>query len=107
MKQCSCGEPLSKGSRTRCKACDAEYKWYYNQEKRFGLTRVELDEMFRSQNGVCALCYTPFLAQRPCVDHCHETNKVRGLLCHHCNTALGLFKDNTDVLSNAIKYLER
>lgn len=105
MKQCACGDPVSKGGKTRCKACDAEYKWYYNQKKRFGLSRLELDEMYRKQSGVCALCYTPFTAQRPCVDHCHETNKVRGLLCHHCNTALGLFRDNKDVLANAIKYL--
>ena len=40
------------------------------------------------------------------VDHCHATGTVRGLLCHNCNRALGLLHDNTEVLLNAIKYLE-
>lgn len=40
------------------------------------------------------------------VDHCHDTGIVRGLLCHNCNRALGLFKDKIEVLKNAIKYLE-
>jgi len=41
------------------------------------------------------------------VDHDHVTNKVRGLLCHHCNTALGKFKDDINIMKQAIKYLER
>ena len=40
------------------------------------------------------------------VDHCHATGKVRGLLCHNCNRALGLLKDKISVLKNAIQYLE-
>ena len=39
------------------------------------------------------------------VDHCHITGKIRGLLCGNCNKALGLFKDNTKSLKNAINYL--
>jgi len=41
------------------------------------------------------------------VDHNHETNKIRGLLCNHCNIGLGNFKDSTTLLSLAIEYLER
>jgi hypothetical protein len=40
-----------------------------------------------------------------CVDHDHETNKVRGLLCNSCNKALGLFKDSPNILNQAINYL--
>lgn len=40
------------------------------------------------------------------IDHCHNTNKVRGILCHNCNLALGNFKDNIEFLSKAIKYLQ-
>ena len=42
-----------------------------------------------------------------CVDHCHATDIVRGILCHPCNKALGAFKDRPDVLLDVIKYLER
>ena len=107
VKLCKCKQPVSKGSRTRCKDCDAKYKWYYNQKKRFGLEREDLELMFLEQNGCCAICHTPFLTDRPRVDHNHETNEVRGLLCHHCNTALGLFKDSTEALTNAISYLKK
>ena len=104
---CACGGEIAKGSNTRCKTCDADYKWFYNQKKRFGLEREDLERMFLEQNGSCAICYTPFLTDRPRVDHDHDTNEVRGLLCHHCNTALGLFKDSTEALNNAITYLKR
>ncbi len=41
-----------------------------------------------------------------CIDHDHATGKVRGLLCHNCNVAIGLMKDNTDLLKKAAEYLE-
>jgi len=40
------------------------------------------------------------------VDHCHSTGKIRGLLCHNCNRALGLMQDNVETLQNAIDYLK-
>jgi hypothetical protein len=40
------------------------------------------------------------------VDHCHTTGAIRGLLCHNCNRALGLLKDDINVIKNAINYLE-
>jgi hypothetical protein len=40
-------------------------------------------------------------------DHDHTTNQVRGILCERCNRAIGLLRDDVDVLKNAIKYLER
>ena len=63
--------------------------------------------MFVDQQGCCAICTRPFVGQRPAVDHCHTTNKVRGLLCQKCNTAIGLLEDNITSLENAIKYLEK
>ena len=44
---------------------------------------------------------------KPNIDHCHKTNKIRGLLCHHCNIGLGNFNDNVVNLQLAIKYLEK
>lgn len=67
------------------------------------------------QGGVCAICRQPEVgvaqrSQRPrrlAVDHDHTTGALRGLLCHHCNTALGSFKDSIDLLLAAGEYLER
>ena len=62
----------------------------------FGITKVEYNELLEKQKGVCALCpATDSGDGRPLfVDHCHETGRVRGLLCKQCNTAIGLLGDN-------------
>ena len=76
--------------------------------KKFGLTLCELEVLYIQQDSMCAICgiseesHGRYLA----IDHCHITGKVRGLLCMSCNTALGNFKDDTYVMSKAIKYLE-
>jgi Recombination endonuclease VII len=55
----------------------------------------------------CQNCGTGFKStQDKHVDHCHKTNKVRGILCNGCNIGLGSFKDDINLLKNAIKYLE-
>jgi hypothetical protein len=104
IKGCKCGAKLSK-NRTRCKKCCAEYQWYWKAFKRFNLSRQEIEQMVKNQNGCCKICLKPFIGQRPCIDHCHTTNKVRGLLCNQCNTGLGLFYDNPVFLTSAIVYL--
>jgi hypothetical protein len=79
----------------------------------FGLTLEEYEARLVAQNGVCAVCQQPERAvhkstaapKNLAVDHCHLTGSVRGLLCSACNTALGLFKDNTNLLRAAIQYL--
>jgi hypothetical protein len=103
---CKCGGLIAKGSKTKCKPCDAEYKWYWTNKKRFNLDKETLDRMFIEQKGCCKICQKPFTGQRPCVDHCHTTNKVRGLLCSSCNKGLGHFFDNQEFLNNAINYLQ-
>lgn len=70
--------------------------------------------MLADQNGVCLICSKELIVlgsveeiqKVACVDHCHKTGKVRGLLCRNCNTGLGSFKDDTDFLKKAIEYLE-
>lgn len=84
-------------------------KWREGVMRRdFGITVAKYDEMLASQNGRCAVCFTdtPDGKGRFHVDHCHSTSKVRGLLCHRCNTGLGLFRDSPDALSRAVEYLK-
>lgn len=76
---------------------------------KYGISIIEYDKILESQNNACAICKTPQsdLNYSLAVDHCHDTNKVRGLLCRHCNLAIGYFKDNINVIQNSIYYLEK
>jgi hypothetical protein len=68
--------------------------------------------MLLEQDRLCAICgsrenrkINGKYATELSIDHCHRTGKVRGLLCHCCNLALGLFKDNPALLEKAASYL--
>lgn len=76
--------------------------------RNFGITQKEYDTLLISQNGKCKICgiSQSNITHPLCVDHCHSTNKIRGLLCKKCNTALGLFNDNLETIKNAITYLQ-
>ena len=75
--------------------------------KKYGITLYEYNEMLKSQNGVCAICLNFCdTGMNLAVDHDHNTGKIRALLCKNCNTAIGLFKENTNYISRAIEYLE-
>lgn len=73
----------------------------------YGITSAQYDEMLESQDGVCAICgqEEQVKTRGLSVDHCHTTGEIRGLLCSFCNMALGLIKDDTQSLINAVKYL--
>jgi Recombination endonuclease VII len=78
----------------------------YLKERRYGITQEEFDIMLVDQNNMCKICNTEFKSTKDThIDHCHDTNIVRGLLCNNCNLALGQFNDNTDNMDNAIRYL--
>ena len=73
---------------------------------KFGLTIEDFDNMFKAQNGTCAICKEACTRhKRLSVDHDHSTGKVRGLLCHRCNCAIGLLRDRSDLLETAAAYL--
>jgi hypothetical protein len=64
--------------------------------------------MLDDQDGACLICgTTDFVGKGPVVDHDHETGEVRGILCTHCNSGLGFFKDNPVVMKRAIDYIAR
>lgn len=73
---------------------------------KYGLTEADYDEMFSAQLGVCAICRKHPLRGGLVVDHNHSTTKVRALLCGHCNTGLGMFKENPALLIAAVEYLK-
>jgi hypothetical protein len=115
------GRGDKKGSRrkvqSKCKSCVIEYhrqqrnpeKWKGKDLKaRFGIGFDEYARMFQSQNGKCAICdkHQAEFNIKFAVDHCHQTGKIRGLLCVHCNHGLGKFFDRTDLLRKSIEYLE-
>lgn len=124
-KACNIEKPLNKFKieqrisgeyiRKICRSCSA--KAYYpkkrENEKKNPVSRhptVSIEqyvEMEQRQEYKCAICKISFsdLSTRPCIDHCHTTNKVRGLLCMKCNLGLGYFQDNPEFCNNAADYL--
>ena len=80
-------------------------KWRHIKSK-FKLNKEQWTAMFDSQDGKCDICSTS-IDHSAHVDHCHSTNKIRGLLCAGCNKGLGYFRDSADTLVLASQYLKR
>jgi len=78
-------------------------------QREYGISLVEYDKMLRAQTNRCAICgKTPAEeGRRLAVDHDHETDKLRGVLCGNCNRGLGLFMHDPELLQRAIAYLEK
>jgi len=66
----------------------------YNIKKKYGITAVEFDQLFAANGSVCAICDSGVARSKRGwhVDHCHKSGRVRGILCHVCNTKLGWFE---------------
>jgi|SRR5882672_7975816 len=85
----------------------------YEYRKKYGLTWEDRDRMLADQGGACKICQvelilgSPNKRDWPHTDHSKKTGQVRGILCASCNTAIGLFKENTVTLFNAIQYLRK
>lgn len=72
--------------------------------RKYGITIVEWEKMYESQGGKCAICFKE--SDNLEVDHNHDTDQIRGLLCSNCNKALGLLKEDQEIMENLIKYLK-
>lgn len=87
----------------RAKRLNGTYK------RKYGITLDDYNAMLAAQGGHCALCEkTPEdekRFKRLNVDHCHETGRVRGILCTRCNFAIGILGDNEAGLSAALRYI--
>ena len=74
--------------------------------KIYGLSAEQHRQLLDEQDGVCAICRQSS-RRALCVDHCHATQRVRGLLCDKCNTALGLLDEDVGRMLAAVAYLDR
>jgi hypothetical protein len=79
-------------------------KWHLWEA--FGLREDDFNALLKKQSDRCAICGASFNERVPTVDHDHSTEKVRGLLCGKCNSGLGMFGDNKELLSATLAYLD-
>ena len=106
---------------TKCSSCkskvkrsnDPNHERSKNLKRYYNLTLLQYEEMYNSQKGLCKICCKPASRLNKngkiiplFVDHCHDTQVVRGLLCSNCNTILGMSKDKIEILGRAILYLK-
>lgn len=88
----------------RCKECAKRWVKNANLYRMYGIRVEDYEELLKSQAGGCAICGSTELLR---VDHAHDTNKVRGILCHQCNVSVGLLKESPDRARLLAAYLER
>ena len=82
----------------------------YNQSRRFkkyGITKTVFHQMLVDQNYKCAICSKSLVNVDVSIDHNHITGQTRSLLCHHCNSGIGFFNEDTTIISNVLRYLEK
>ncbi len=107
------------GRESECKTCSNERKKKFrldnpdkvraeNKRRNPGWDIERYNQQLKLQGNKCAICNTtePGLSDW-CCDHCHDTDKPRGLLCVRCNAGLGYFRDNPEYLQSAIEYLNK
>ena len=125
------------GVKSVCKLCEKEYRKTHKKQhneslmswrlrnpeksksielkRKYGITLDGYNCILRNQNYVCAICKRPEKSRDYrknkvrdlSVDHCHITGRIRGLLCFDCNTALGKFNENVEIVALACEYLKR
>ncbi len=86
-----------------------EYKKSAYLKKLYGITLKEYYELLQKQDNKCAICgrHESKFDKLLSVDHDHKTGKVRGILCNTCNTSLGGFQDDLDIIQNAYNYIKK
>jgi hypothetical protein len=109
----------SRTDQGRCEARKARYEGQRDRSRdlafqaKYGIDFHEYQRIAKQQGNVCAICGRPETAKRNgkprwlAVDHCHDTGKVRGLLCGSCNPMIGYADHSIDILTRAIHYLRR
>lgn len=113
------------GLRSNCKTCISEkskQRWSSDSNfrkrgnmrsrkhalmKNYGLTMDDFFNLVEEQGGKCAICQIDLPHTKPVVDHCHVTGKVRGILCHKCNSGIGMLNDDARTIERALKYISQ
>lgn len=107
------------GRRARCRKC--EYAWRYDftrtdyLKKRYGIDKGDYAAMLERQGGACAICRRVEVPSMTglhkagilSVDHCHESGRIRGLLCRRCNAGLAHLGDDPKRIASAVFYMRR
>lgn len=99
--------------RSQCKPCREHIKWKTFIVRTYGITAEDYYNILAAQNNKCAVCESEEVnssrvtSGKLFIDHCHDTGKVRGLLCSKCNHGIGLLNDDTALLQKAIEYLNK
>jgi len=105
--------------RNKDKISASQKKYYATQQgkwknldnhyrRSYGITAIDYAWMENKQDRKCAICLTPHTEtrdQRLVVDHCHDTGKVRGLLCHKCNAGHGQYNDDIEIVCKSAEYI--
>lgn len=101
--------PSEKYCKDECKDTGLQNAYFFRQYK---IGVKDYEQLLENQDHKCKICESEGFLMKGChiiklvVDHCHTTGKVRGLLCHNCNRAIGLLHDKAQNLLNAIEYLK-
>lgn len=116
---CKRGHPMDEdniyvvkdGKERGCRTCRAKAVWEYRLKRKYGMTQDDYDTLLLAQDNKCPICGIELELQdtgqkRATVDHCHETGKVRAILCSGCNKGLGHYLDKPELLRSAANYLE-
>lgn len=80
-------------------------------KRRYKMTIEDYEEMFEKQGGTCAICKSADSGGKHdsetfMIDHCHKSEKVRGLLCNRCNLAIGVLKDDVWLIERILEYIK-
>lgn len=99
--------------RSKCKPCNEHIKWKSFIQRTYGITADKYYDILKEQDNKCAICESENVnssrisSGKLFIDHCHDTGKVRGLLCFKCNYGIGQLNDDVDLLQKAIVYLNK
>ena len=86
-----------------------EYHKFYRTRIKYGVSKTDWYSLLKKQKNKCAICknFLPTDIRKLCIDHCHKSGKIRGIVHNDCNLMIGFSKKNVEVLKSAIKYIQK